>query len=133
MKWFFLNLDWLLYKILFWSKKLSTWSYTILSIIFGINGKREMGLKFSGLVLDPFLYNGFNLAILKSLGKSPEEMEISHIFVRGFARIFAPSSKNLPEILSIPVASEMPIKGKTSKTLSVVKFRLKLSFSSMFL
>ena len=113
MKWFFLNLDWLLYKILFWSKKLSAWSYTILSITFDINDKKEMGLKFSGLVLDPFLYNGFKLAILQSLRKSPKEMEISHIFVIGFAR--------------------MPIKGKTSKTFSVVKFRLKLSFSSMFL
>ena len=50
-----------------------------------------MGLKFSGLVLDHFLYNGFNLAILQSFGKSPEEMEILHISAIGFARIFAPS------------------------------------------
>ena len=93
-----------------------------------------MGLKFSGLVLDPFLYNGFNLAILQSLGKNPEEMEILHIFVIGFARIFAPSFKNLPEILSIPAAFEMSIIYKPSKTFfSVVKFGLKLSFSSMFL
>ena len=105
----------------------------IFSITFDINGKREMGLKFSGLVLDPFLYNGFNLAILQSLGKSPEEMEILHIFVIGFARIFAPSFKNLPEILSIPAAFEMSVNCKTSKTFfSVVKFRLKLSFSSMY-
>ena len=79
-----------------WSKNLYTWSYTILSITFNINGKKEMGLKFSGLVLDPFLYNGFNLAILQSLGKSPEEMEMLHIFALGFARIFAPSFKNVP-------------------------------------
>ena len=72
-----------------------------------------MGLKFSELVLDPFLYN---------------------VFAIGFARIFAPSSKNLPEILSIPAAFEMLINCKTSKTLfSVVKFRLKLSFSSVFI
>ena len=64
--------------------------YTILSITFDVNGKREMSLKFSGSVLDPFLYNGFNLAILKSLGKSPKEMEILHIFAVGFARIFVP-------------------------------------------
>ena len=56
-----------------------------------------MGLKFSGLVLDPFLYNGFNLAILQSLGESPDKMEILHIFALDFARIFAPSFKNLPE------------------------------------
>ena len=63
-----------------------------------------MGLKFSGLVLDLILCNGFNLPILQSLGKSSEEMEILHIFAIGFARIFAPSFKNLPEILSIPAA-----------------------------
>ena len=75
-----------------------------------------MGLKFSGLVLDPFLYNGFNLAILQSLGKSPEEFEILHICAKGFARILAPSFKNLLEILSIPVAFEMSINCKTFKT-----------------
>ena len=93
-----------------------------------------MGLKFSGLVLDHFLCNGFNLAIFQLLGKSPEETEILHIFALGFARTFAPSFKNLPKILSIPAAFEMSINYKTSKTFfSVVKFRLKLSFSSMFL
>ena len=73
-----------------------------------------MGLKFSGLVLDPFLYNGFNLAILPSIVKSPEEMEILHIFAIGFARIFAPSFKNLPEILSISAAFDMTTNHKTS-------------------
>ena len=93
-----------------------------------------MGLKLSGLVLDPFLYNVFNLAILQSLGKSPEEMEILHPFTIGFTEIFAPSFKNLPENLSNPSAFEMSINCKTSKTFfSVVKFRLKLPFSSMFL
>ena len=93
-----------------------------------------MGLKFSGLVLDPFLHNGFILAILQSLGKSPAEMEILHIFVIGFARIFAPSFKNIPQILSIPAAFEVSINCKTSKTFfSVVKLRLKLSFSCMIL
>ena len=84
--------------------------------------------------MDPFLYNGFNLAILQSLGKSPEEMEILHIFAIVFARIFAPSFKNLPETLSISAAFEMSINYKTFKTFSsVVKFRLKLSFSYMLL
>ena len=67
-----------------------------------------MGLKFSGLVLDSFLCYGFHLAILQSFGKSPEEMGILHIFTIGFSRIFAPSFKNLPEILSIPAAFEIP-------------------------
>ena len=94
---------------------------------------REMSLKFSGLVLYPFLYKGFNLAILQSLGKSPEEMEVLHISAIGFARIFATSFKNLPQILSIPAASEMSINCKISKTLFfVVKVRLKRSFSCPF-
>ena len=56
----------------------------MLSITFDINGKRKMGLKFSGLVLDSFLCNDFNLEILKSLGKSPKEMKILHIFAIDF-------------------------------------------------
>ena len=48
-----------------------------------------MGLKFSRLALDPFLYNGLNLPILQSLRKSPEEMEILHISAVGFVRMFA--------------------------------------------
>ena len=59
-----------------------------------MNGNREMGLKFSRLVLD--LYNDFNLAILQSLQKSHEEMEILHIFAIAFGTIFAPSFKNFP-------------------------------------
>ena len=83
-----------------------------------------MSLKFSGLVLDPFLCNGFNLAIFQSLGKNNEEMEILHIFAIGFARIFAPSFNNLPEILSIPAAFDMSIHCKISKTFfSIVKVR----------
>ena len=93
-----------------------------------------MGLKFSGLLLDPFLYYGFNLAILQSLGKNPDEMEKFHIFAIGFARIFAPTFKNLLEILSISAAFEMSINCKTSKTFFfIVKFRLKLSCSSVFI
>ena len=70
---------------------------------------------------------------MQSLGKRPEEMEVLDISAVGFARIFASSFKNLPEILSIPVAFEMPINFKISKTLfSVVKVRLKLSFKFYF-
>ena len=76
-----------------------------------------MGLKFSGLVLDPFLYNGFSLTVLVLLRKSPEEMEILHIFAIGFGRIFAPSFKNIPEFLSIPAAFEKSIIEKLLKLL----------------
>ena len=92
--------------------------------------REKLGLKFSGLAQDPFLYNGFNLTILQSLGKSPDQMEILHIFAIGFTRIFAPSFKSFPEILSIPAAFEMSINCKTSKTFfSVVKFNC---FSDLF-
>ena len=93
-----------------------------------------MSLKFSGLVLDPFLYNGFNLAVLHSLGKRPEEMEMLDFFAIGFGRIFTPYFKNFAEFLSVPAAFETSINCKTFKTFFfVVKFRLKWSFSSMFL
>ena len=66
--------------------------------------------------LGPFLYKGFNLAILQSLGKNPEEMGLLNISAIGFARIFALYFKNLPEILSIPSVFEMSIHSKISKT-----------------
>ena len=49
-------------------------------------------------------------------------MEVLHISATGFARIFAPSFKNLTNILSIPAAYEMSIQCKISKTLfSIVR------------
>ena len=45
-----------------------------------------MDLKFSGLVLDPFFCNGFNLAILQSLHKRSVEMKICNISATGFAK-----------------------------------------------
>ena len=75
-----------------------------------------MCLKFSGLVLKPFLYNGFNLSILQSLGKSPKEMEVLLISATGFARIHAPSFKHLPETLSVPATVDMSVHYKISKS-----------------
>ena len=60
-------------------------------------------------------------------------MEILNIFAIAFARIFAPSFKKIPQILSNPAAFDISINCNTSKTFSVVKFKLKLSFSFMFL
>ena len=89
-----------------------------------------MGRKFSRLVLGPFLCTGFNLSIMQSREKSLDKMDILHIFAIGFARAFAASFENLPEILSIPAAFEMSIHCKTSKTFfSVVKVRLQLLFN----
>ena len=94
-----------------------------------------MGVTFSWLVCETVLYNGFDLAILPSLGKSPAKMEVLHISAIAFARIFAPSFKELPEILSIPAAFDMSVHCKISKTFfSVVKkVTLNLPFSSSFL
>ena len=74
------------------------------------------------IVFGHFLDKGFNVALLQSLRKSPEEMEVLHISATGFARIFAPSFKNLTNILSIPSAYEISIQCKISKTLfSIVR------------
>ena len=64
--------------------------------------------------MDPSLYNGFNLAILQSLGKSHDEIEILHTSAIGFARIFAYLLK-ISDILSIPAVLEMSIYCKISK------------------
>ena len=63
-------------------------------------------------------------------------MQVLHISDIGFARIFATSFKNLPEILSIPAAFEISIHYKISKTFfSVVKvnewaLQWKMSFNT---
>ena len=67
---------------------------------FDINGKRKMGLKLSKSDFDPFLYIGFNLAILQSFGKDHEEMGILRNSAIIFATLFTPPFKNLPESLS---------------------------------
>ena len=63
-------------------------------------------------------------------------MQVLHISDIGFARIFAISFKNLPEILLIPAAFEISIHYKISKTFfSVVKvnewaLQWKMSFNT---
>ena len=101
----------LIVQMLCWSDLILSFQRPLISVV------REMGLKFSVLVFDPFLYKGFNLAILPSIGKRPEEMELLHISAIGFTRICAPSFKNLPEILSIPAAFEMFMHCEISKLL----------------
>ena len=54
--------------------------------------------------MEPFFYNGFNLATWQSVGKTESFMERLHILEIGFARIFAPFFKNFPERLLIQAA-----------------------------
>ena len=70
----------------------------------------------------PFLYNGFNLATLQSLGENLEEIELLHTSAIGSARIFAPSFKDSPEILSVPATFEMLIHCKISETFFKLNF-----------
>ena len=76
----------------------------ILSITFDINGRREMGRKFLGSVLEPFLNNGLSFAILQASGNVDLEIERLQIFDISTARIFAPSFRNFPDMFSIPEA-----------------------------
>ena len=85
-----------------------------------------MGLKCLGLILDSFMYNGFNLAILHSLGESPEDMEVLQISAMGFARIFAPCFKNLPKSYQFLLLLR-------NISFSLIKDRLELTFISSLL
>ena len=79
-------------------------------------------MKFLGSVVEPFLYNGFNLATWQSVGKTEYFMERLHIFEIGFARIFAPPFKSFPERLSIPAALSVFISFNNFSTKSLVTF-----------
>ena len=54
--------------------------------------------------MEPFLSNGFNLAIWQSIRKAEYFMERLHILEMDFATISPPSFKNSPERLSILLA-----------------------------
>ena len=58
-----------------------------------------------GSILDSFLKIGFNFAYLHGSGKIFDFMERLHVSVTGFAKMTAPSFKNLPERLSTPAHS----------------------------
>ena len=63
-----------------------------------------MGRLFLGAALEPFLNNGFNLAILQSVGKCEYFIDKLHICDIGLAKTAAPSFRNFPDKLSIPAA-----------------------------
>ena len=63
---------------------------------------------------------------MRTLGKTPREIDILQRAETGFARMSAPSFKNLPDSLSTPVALELLISCMIFRTCSpVVPTRLK--------
>ena len=62
-----------------------------------------------GSILDPFLNISFNFASLHGSGKVFYFMERVHISGTGFAKMTAPSFKNLQGRLSTPTALEISI------------------------
>ena len=67
-------------------------------------GRSEIGLKFLGSVLVPFLYKGLSLATLQSFGKWDSLMDKLQICVMGMPNTSTPFFKNLPDTLSILAA-----------------------------
>ena len=67
-------------------------------------GRSEIGLKFLGSVLVPFLYKGLSLATLQSFGKWDSLIDKLQMCVMGMPNKLAPFFKNLLDTLSIPAA-----------------------------
>ena len=68
----------------------------IRSIILEISGSSEMGLKFLGSVLRPFLYKGLIFASLHLSGKEESLLERLQILAIGVKGVFEPSLRNHP-------------------------------------
>lgn len=66
--------------------------------------KRMIGLKLLGSFSMSLLYRSLSFATLQSFSKCDKLMDKLHICVIGMASKSAPSFKNLPDILSIPLA-----------------------------
>ena len=87
-----------------------------------------------GSILDPFLNIGFSFASLHGSGKIFDFMERLHISVTGFAKMTAPSFKNLPGRLSTPAALEISIFFNSFRTISsIVGFNWNLVVMFKFL
>ena len=96
--------DWYLYRTLLSDIKFVVWLWIIRSITLEISGSIEMGLRFFGSVLKPFLYKGLIFPTLHFSGKEASLMEISQILAIGIHSIIEPSLRNLPTRLSTPAA-----------------------------
>ena len=84
-----------------------------------------MRLKFFGSVLRSFLYKGLIFATLHLSGKEASLMERLQILTIGVQSIFEPSLRNLPAILSIPVALLV------LNSLNIFRTDTELSFSNL--
>ena len=104
VEWKFLKPDWYLYRIFLPHRKFIVWSWIIHYIILELSGSSEMGLKFFGSVLRPFLCKGLIFATLHLSGKQASLMERLQILAIGVQSTFEPSLKNLPARSSTPVA-----------------------------
>ena len=67
-----------------------------------------------------FLNIGFDFASLHGSGKIFDFMDRLHISVTGFAKMTAPSFKNIPGKLSIPAALEISVFFNSFRTISSV-------------
>ena len=103
-EWNFLKPDWYLYRALLSDRKFIAWSWIIRSIILEISGSSEMGLKFFGSVLRPFIIQRLNLCNFTFIWERGNLMERLQILAIGVQSISEPSLRNLPTRLSIPVA-----------------------------
>ena len=85
-------------------------------------------------ILDPFLNIGFNFASLHESEKFFDFMEILHISVTGFAKMTAPSYKNVPRRFPTPAALEISKIFNSFRTISsVVGFNWNLVVMFRFL
>ena len=75
VEWNFPKPEWYLYRTLLTDRMFIVWSWIICSIILEISGSSNMGLKFSGSVLRPFLYKGLIFVTLHLSGKEASLME----------------------------------------------------------
>ena len=96
IEWNFLKLYWYLYIRLLSDRKFIVSSWIICSIILEISGSSEMGLKFLGSVLRPFLYKGLIFATFHLSWKEASLMERLQILAIGVQSIFEPSLRKLP-------------------------------------
>ena len=104
VEWKFLKPDWYLCRALLSDRKFIVWSWIIRSIILEISGSSEVGLKFFGSVLRPFLYKGLIFATFHLSGKEASLMERLQILATGVQSISEPSLRNHPARLSTSVA-----------------------------
>ena len=96
----FLKPDWYLYMTLLSDRRFMVWSWIIRSITLQISESSEMGLKFFGSVLRPFLYKGLIFVTLHLSWKEASLMKRLQILAIGVQGIFEPALRNLPARLS---------------------------------